>query len=35
MLPTPLGAARDAIVLKQAYLPPGGNESEEKKFLQV
>jgi hypothetical protein len=34
MLPTPLGAARDAIILKEAYLPTG-EADDSNLFLKV
>jgi hypothetical protein len=35
VLPAPLGAARDSIIVKAAYLPPGDNEAEEMEYLKV
>jgi hypothetical protein len=34
LLPTPLGAARDAIMTKEAYLPTGERD-DVKRFLKV
>jgi hypothetical protein len=34
MLPTPLGAARDAILLREAYLPPW-EDGDLEMFLKV